>query len=229
MEPTYHDNTPLDPGSGPRHFDIQALIIKSWIIFTLNPVPFVGAVFISFVACAIVNRATAMLHLSALGFVLAPLVVGPLAVGVARMAISAARGLTPDMAELRVGFDKFGKSYLANLLITLGIVIGGMLFVLPGLFVIVLYSPTYLFIADTNMPLWDSLEASRKMVMANLVPWIFLTIAIIALNVAGFIACIVGLFISIPVSAILLAIAWDLERLHVPTVSVTTPPPSFDL
>jgi uncharacterized membrane protein len=108
-----------------------------------------------------------------------------------------------------------GFSPIAGQLILLGLVsgflntIGFMLCVIPGIYLSVSWIFALPLVIDRNLPFWDAMELSRKVVAKH---W-FITFAFLLviglLAACGVIACCVGLFVTMPIASLALMYAYE--------------------
>lgn len=193
-------------GASQPQFDIGQLLSRSWQVFTANVGILLGGLVLFIVIQAAVNGVLALASLPAAGHLV---IGGPLTFGYSAVSLRLIRGERVEFGDLFVGFQRFLPTFLANLLISIFFTIGTFLCVIPGLVVAVLYGITFLFMFDRNQDFWPAMESSRQTVMEGFWPWCLLWLVLLALNLAGAIVCGVGLLISIPVSALMLAQAYD--------------------
>ncbi len=139
-------------------------------------------------------------------------VFGPLLLGLYKMARTALISGRADFMDLFWGFQRFLPAFLTNVVVSLFVVIGLCLLIIPGLVVGLLYLPVYLFIVDRNLDFWQAMESSRKMVLANFTQWLKLGLVLMALNLAGTLALVVGLLVTVPMSVIAVTLAYDLQQ-----------------
>lgn len=193
-------------GASQPQFDIGQLLSRSWQVFTANVGILLGGLVLFIVIQAAVNGVLALASLPAVGHLV---IGGPLALGYCGVSLRLVRGERVEFGDLFLGFQRFLPAFLANLLISIFITIGTFFCVIPGLVVAVVYGITFLFMFDRNQDFWPAMESSRQTVMAGFWPWCLLWLVLAALNIAGAIVCGVGLLISMPVCALMLAQAYD--------------------
>lgn len=182
-------------------FDIGGILRQSWTLYTGNLGVFLGGFVLIGVILGAANYA-----LLAGSLVLQ----GPLMLGLYGAALKDVRGGHSEFGELFSGFQRFLPAFLANLIFSIFAVIGFVLCVLPGLFVTVLYLPLFCMLSDdTTNNAWGVMERTRGHVMANLGQWVILGLVLFAINVAGALACGVGLLVSAPVSLLAIALAYE--------------------
>ncbi|HPO14017.1 MAG TPA: hypothetical protein PLI09_11270 [Candidatus Hydrogenedentes bacterium] len=200
------------------NFDIGSMISESWNIFKNNAGPLIGG----FVVASVIVLVGGMIPI--IGMVIPIVIMGPFMLGIFKMARSAVAGQPVEFSDIFSGFQKFLPAFLAYLVITIFTMIGMIFCILPGLFVSMLYLPTYLFILNDNLDFWPAMEASRKMVMNNVGQWILLYLVFLGLNLLGVMACCVGIFVTGPIMAILIVLAFNMERNAVQPVIPPVPP-----
>jgi len=105
-----------------------------------------------------------------------------------------------DFADLFKGFNYFVPTLVASLLIALFTSLGTILCIIPGLVVAAMYKFTYLFIFDKRMDFWPAMQASHAVVKNDYVGFTLFLITLALINILGFLCCIVGVFITIPLS-----------------------------
>ncbi len=86
----------------------------------------------------------------------------PMGIAVMIMAMRHANGSTVSAGEVFRHFGSIGKLVLCYILQTLLIVIGLLLLVIPGLYLMFAYMYAMPLIVEKNLGVWQALEASRK-------------------------------------------------------------------
>ena len=203
----------------PVQFDFGQLISDSWRIFSSNAGPLLGGVVITAIIVAVGNG---------MAMVVGSLLMGPLTLGLFKMARDASRGGKADFVDLFFGFrEKFIHAFVANLLISIFTAVGFILCIVPGILVSILYMLTYLFLLETNLDFWGAMEASRKKVMEDFGQWLLLGLLLMALNLVGSIPCGLGLLVTAPMTLVALTLAYDQAVLGAapPATAADVPPP----
>lgn len=114
-----------------------------------------------------------------------------------------------EIGDLFKGFDFFLPSFVAALLIGLFVFVGSLLCIIPGLVVAGMYKFTYLFILDKRMDFWPAMEASHSVVKNDYFGFTIFLLAMAGINILGFLCCIVGLLVTIPMSVAAITIAYQ--------------------
>jgi hypothetical protein len=135
---------------------------------------------------------------------------GPLTGGLFLYYLKLIRGQKADMEDALSGFT------LAFLQLFLGMLVSGLLTVvgiafclIPGIYLAVAWKLALPLIIDKRMEFWPAMELSRKVVTRQW--WAFFGLVILAgmLNLAGVLLCLVGLFVTVPVSMMALMYAYE--------------------
>ncbi len=106
-------------------------------------------------------------------------------------------------------FQQHFKYVFIILLTSVLTTIGFFLLVLPGVYLLVAYMlalPVALFYDED---VWNSMEASRKIITKNWFSFFIFFILLFLFNVAGAICLVVGLLVTIPVSIISIYVIFD--------------------
>lgn len=100
----------------------------------------------------------------AIGNLVSALVLMPMAVGLAFLATALAMGESPNPKSLFGWYDNTLKIFLTALLMNLMILLGLLLFILPGIYLAVSYQLALPLAVDKKLGPWEALEASRKVI-----------------------------------------------------------------
>jgi uncharacterized membrane protein len=119
------------------------------------------------------------------------------------------RGQKADLGDLFLGFQFFVPTLVAHLLISIFSFLAFLCFIIPGLVVAAMYTFTFLFIIDKRMDYGQAMRASREVVKQDYVGYTIFVIALVALNLVGFLCLVVGLLVTIPISMAAIAIAYQ--------------------
>ena len=188
-----------------QNVDLQIgeLFNGAWRLFTENAGILVGAV--------------ALLMVISIGLCMIPFAgglllmagEGPLQLGFVAIAMTIVKGGKPEFGLLFSGFQRFLPAFLAFLLVSIFTGVGTVLCIVPGLFVAMIYMLTFFYMYDQNLEFWDSMEASRKTIMGNLGSWIVVALVLAVINILGGLVCGVGVLVSAPLTALILALAYE--------------------
>jgi hypothetical protein len=117
-------------------------------------------------------------------------------------------------AELEDAFAGFSAAFVPLMLFSivyqLLASIGLLLCILPGIYLIVVWSPyASLLIMDKRLDFWPAMEASRKVVSQHWWQMFGFLLLALLINLAGLLACGIGLFITIPWTSAALVVAYE--------------------
>jgi uncharacterized membrane protein len=105
-----------------------------------------------------------------------------------------------DLKKLWEGFNFFLPGMLAWIVIGVFTSVGAMLCLIPGIVVSAVYIFTYLFIIDKGLSFWDAMEASRRLVFPEIIRFSIFTVALVAINLLGALACLIGMVVTLPIT-----------------------------
>lgn len=89
---------------------------------------------------------------------------GPFALGIIIFSLSISRGLPHRLEQIFEGFQRFGDSLIAQLLMTIFTVLWTMLLIIPGIIAAISYSMTFFIMADDpNIKPMDAIDKSKAM------------------------------------------------------------------
>lgn len=99
-----------------------------------------------------------------IGNIVSGLVLMPMAVGLGFLATAVAMGEKPNPKSLFAWYDKTLKIFLTALLMNSLILLGFLLLVLPGIYLLVSYQIALPLMVDKKLGPWEALETSRKII-----------------------------------------------------------------
>lgn len=137
------------------------------------------------------------------------LVAPPLWAGLYLGAFKSLNNRQLEFSDFFKGFQFFAPLVLSNLIIGIFILIGTIFCVIPGIYLGVAYLLTVPLILDRNMGFWEAMETSRKVVTKNWFSWFVFGLLMFVINLGGLIACIVGLFFTIPLTYCMCIAAYE--------------------
>lgn len=144
-----------------------------------------------------------------IGWIAVILLVPPLVIGFIRFNAKCVRGQPATLGDCFSGFDVFGTSVLSYILMVLLVLVGTALCILPGIYLAIAYTFVWNLLADRKGSAWECLEMSRQAVTAHWGWALLLLIVASLLAYAGIIACIIGVFVTMPFYGLMLAAAYD--------------------
>ena len=137
-----------------------------------------------------------------------PFIQGALIAGFHIFTMKKLMGRRAEFGDLFKGFNFFIPTLVASLLIGLFSCVGFLLCIIPGLVVTSMYKFTYLFIVDKRMDFWPAMQASHDVVKNDYFGFTMFLLLAVLVNILGFLCCIVGLLVTIPVSIAAITVAY---------------------
>ncbi|MBY6191050.1 DUF975 family protein [Microbulbifer agarilyticus] len=122
----------------------------------------------------------------------------PLGAGLMMIGIKIARDEQVSGTEVFAHFDKTLPLAAGMILMYLLVVLGFILLILPGIYLMIGYIFMMPLIVDKNLGPWQALEVSRKAVTKHWFPIFGFMIVLCLLYFAGFLALLIGLIWAIP-------------------------------
>lgn len=172
--------------------DIGKLFQKSWGLFQSKPVEHLVVSLIVFV-----------LSMVSLG-----LLFGPLSVGQIRMIEKQQRGEDIAINDVFAGFASFGSAFLTTLILFVGVFIGMLLLVLPGVLVGLAWGFAIWFVALENASPTAALSGSWQLLKNNTVSVLVVFVLLGVVNaVAG--TVVLATLITAPLSMIFGTVAYQ--------------------
>jgi uncharacterized membrane protein len=133
---------------------------------------------------------------------------GPLMAGFHIYCMKRLLGRSAEFADLFKGFNFFVPTLVASLVISLFVFGGTLLCVIPGLVIGAMYKFTYLFIVDKRMDFWPAMQASHAVVKNDYFGFTMFLLLMVLVNLLGVLCCVVGMFISVPVTLVAITVAY---------------------
>ena len=137
------------------------------------------------------------------------LVTGPLSVGFFLIIFNKMRGKPINIGDIAKGFDFFLPAVLSGLLISTFTSIGFVFCIVPGFIVAALYLLTPAFILEKKLDFWQAMEASRRTASGHIFELVVFVLLLGVINLLGVLACVVGLLVTVPLSFVAVALAYD--------------------
>lgn len=157
----------LEPVANP--LDIGETVGAGWEVFKNNA----AAMIVGLLAVGVVG-----------GFTLG-ICMGPMLIGYMRMALRAARGETVAIGDVFGGFDKFLPSLGLFFLVAIGVFVGMMLLVIPGIIFAFLAYWSFWIMADSELSAIDCIKKSVELVREDIGGTLVFMIVSSLINAAG--------------------------------------------
>ena len=131
-----------------------------------------------------------------------------LGVGQTRISLKLVRGQPATFSELFQGGDKFLPSLGYLLLIMIPLLFGFILLIVPGVFLVLYFWPSYTLIVENKTSVMDSFGVAAKIGEQNLLSSFVIMISSVGILILGTMLCYVGLFFAISFVSVLWATAY---------------------
>jgi len=174
---------------------VQETLTEAWNLFRED--------FVLYIIAGLVVIVTAVVSLG--------LLAGPLTVGFIKLVEKRRRGEECIATDVFDGFSQFGVSLIASILIGIGVFVGLLLFVLPGLIFGLAMAFTFPAIAIDNETATGGMAKSLAIITENLaLSAVFLVIMLVLSGIGG--AVVFGTLLTMPFSLILITLAYHRLR-----------------
>ncbi len=133
------------------------------------------------------------------GELLSIAILSPLFIGLIMMGLKQANDHKIIINDVFAYHSEIGRLLLASLLISLFMTIGLILFIVPGLYVMLVYVFTFPLMIDKKLGIWEAMELSRRSVSVHWFRFVIFDIVILSLLFISAIPFGLGLFWTIPI------------------------------
>jgi len=219
----YASPTPFDKsdaasvaGLTPTTVDVGFIFTRAWEVFMqhFGLLLGVGAVIglLEIISDFVLNTAVGMdnqgVILGGLTTIVISLIQIYLSVGQTRISLKLVRGQHANFSELFNGGDKFWATVGYTLLIMLPVMIGFLLLIVPGVFLVLYFWASYTLIVDNRCSVLDSFGIAAKIGERNLLASFILFVTSAGILILGGMFCYVGLFFATSFVSVLWATAY---------------------
>jgi uncharacterized membrane protein len=211
--------SPTFTGSGPREWTIGQAIGVGWERTKADFLPLVGG----YTLILIINQGIQSVAQRALGFggtstdpiaaltglaAFMPVAIFLgiyFAIGQFRVAIAAARGEEFQFARFFSGFDRLLPGIFASVVVYLGVLVGTLFLIVPGIIIGLGWSMMIPLLADSTLGPWEVLSESWNATKGQRGQLFLFYLACCGVAILGLLALGVGLLVAIPVIGIAMA------------------------
>lgn len=116
--------------------------------------------------------------------------------GLMRVTLSVIKGKQGGIAEMFMFDDRYVPFLIGNILVFLRVVLGFLLLIVPGVIWSIRFQFVPLLILDKKMSATEAFEYSHKLTDGNMWNLFIFGLVLIAFNILGLIALIVGVFVT---------------------------------
>ncbi len=185
-------------------FNIKEILTKAWEMFKSRALFHVG-----YMVLIGAIQAAFTVYLADFTFLYSIFLAPPLVCGFYLVANRQSQNEYLDFQNYFDGFKYWWNLISTNLISSILIVGGIILLIIPGIYLLVGYMFSLLFVIFGGFDFWTSMELSRRLVHTNWLKFFLFALALIALNIFGFLCLIVGLFITIPMTYLAVYILFE--------------------
>lgn len=176
-------------------FDVDSAVRLGWKAFTDNAVPLI----IGLVIAAVISMVT-------LGLA------GPVMwLGYSAMALKSVRGEPVEIGDVFSGMSFFFPALILGLVIGLGVCLGLLCFLLPGIYLIVIWEWVFFLMADGTQGVGDSLKLSKDISKSDLSAAFVIILVGMVIDLSGTVVPL-GSLITTPIAMCVSAVAYDRWR-----------------
>ena len=123
--------------------------------------------------------------------------------------LQAARGATVTIPELFKKLTQIPNFIGVQVIGGLAIMLGLLIFVVPGIYLAVAFVFSGMAMVDRPQSFVDALNHSRRLVTPHWFDVCLFLLAVVGIVLLGYLACLVGGFVSIPVGFCMIGAAYD--------------------
>jgi len=176
-----------------------AIFKAQWASFVGIMVLVLGLAFLKF----LLDGGQPLIVSALIGFVIA-IPVAIVGVGSLRFCLGAARGKKEPFSVVFSGIDVLIPFLIASIVYDISTVLGGILLVVPGVIIAVRFGFYSYYVADERLAAIDALKKSYAVTKDQFPDLLLLAWGIFGLNALGVLAFGFGLFVTIPMTMIIL-------------------------
>jgi hypothetical protein len=173
-----------------------------WELFKLYPGGFVAFALLFFIIQGILS------YLPRIGGLISLAIAAPLGAGFYVVSAKLMQRRTPEFQDFFTGFQFFLPLLLLSVVSAVLIVLGFILLILPGIFLMVCYLFASMIVVDQRLDFWPAMELSRRTVQTQWFGFFVFVLLLILINLGGAALLGIGLLLSLPVSACAVAAAY---------------------
>ena len=133
----------------------------------------------------------------------------PVFIGIHILGMRHAESKSTTSTEIFGYFSKIPALFLCYLIMVMMIMLGTLLLVLPGIYLLFAYMFSMHLVVEKNMPAWRALETSRKVITKVWFRFFGLYVLIIFINLLAAIPLFIGLIWTVPWSVLTMSMVYN--------------------
>jgi len=202
-EPLFHPKDANQLISDGYATDLRQYVLRGWSIFVKNIGPFLlyGTLF------WVINIGVEMIPF--IGPIAAPIIMFPVAAGFFVYAAKKMKHQPAEFQDFFKGFDYLLPLVLMGILMNALILVGLLLFIIPGIYLAVAYLFSSFLVIDRKLSPWQALETSRRIITKKWFNIFGMALILLSLNFVGMLIFIVGVIPATALSFCILTAAYD--------------------
>jgi uncharacterized membrane protein len=205
----------MPTAGGAAAFSVGDAVGYGWNAYWKNVGPMLVITIVIVVVQAIVNgigQLSGSVAISLLFSILGWIVSMILSMGLIRAALAVVRGETPDVAML-FQTEGLGSYIVAAIIFGIAFGIGLILCIIPGIIIgLIFMFYGFIIVENPSIGPTDALKQSQEMTKGRLGELFVFGLALLGINIVGFLLCFVGLLFTYGISAIAVAYAYRTLR-----------------
>lgn len=190
-------------GSGSQPSTAGQINISRWIAEAWN---LVMSDFANFILLSIIY--IVLIGIASWTFLGGIIFSGPLTVGFFYIIFQKIRGNPINIGDIAKGFNFFVAALLADILITVFVVVGFCFLIIPGIVISALYMFAFPLIIEKKMDFWQAMETSRKIIQKNIFEYSAFMLLLYVLLLLGILMLLVGFVVALPLTFVAIALAY---------------------
>lgn len=182
---------------------LKQYVLRGWSIFVKNIGPFLlfGTIFWA------INIGVELIPI--IGPIAAPVIMFPVAAGFFVFAAKKMKHQPANFQDFFKGFDYLLPLLLVGILTNALILVGLLLFIIPGIYLAVAYLFANWLVIDRKLSPWQAMETSRRIITKNWFSIFAMALILLLLNFVGMLLLIVGVIPATALSFCILTAAYD--------------------
>jgi len=151
--------------------------------------------------------------LAALNVAASGLLLGPALVGISHAVLKRQRGEAVSISDVFYGFENFGQAFIAGFIYELGVGIGLLFLIVPGLVFGAIFFPMFPLLAERRISFPEAFYEARRLTLPVLVEQTLIFTLALLLAGAGLLLFVVGIVLTLPLAVVAVVLAYQ-EAAH---------------
>ncbi len=195
------------------NWTIENVLKEAWQLTHGFKASYWGALIIYIVVTAVLAGLTEVIAGTSIGLniifqLIQAVIIYPLAAGLTMIAVRQSAGIPCNATMIFNYYPKTLPIFLLYLLMTLLILVGMLLLLIPGIYLAVAYCFALVLLVDKNLGIWEALETSRKAVTQCWFRTFGLFIVLLIIILVSMIPLGIGLIWSLPLVTLAFAVVY---------------------